>query len=119
MTSSLKNIPLRYRVSPGLTAPSVEDEYIAVKNGTISWIDPTTGTQIREIKTGYNYTRFASSSCKGEIYTFTIRGQLMNVFLPMSYDVDISVTIRIMAARPIQPVTFVCKIISFGRNTLY
>jgi hypothetical protein len=45
----------------------VEDEYIAVKNGTISWIDPTTGTQIREIKTGYNYTRFASSSCKGEI----------------------------------------------------
>ena len=45
----------------------VEDEYIAVKNGTISWIDPTTGTQIREIKTGYAYTRFASSSCKGEI----------------------------------------------------
>jgi hypothetical protein len=45
----------------------VEDEYIAVKNGTISWIDPTTGTQIREIKTGYDYTRFASSSCKGEI----------------------------------------------------
>ena len=45
----------------------VEDEYIAANIGTISWIDPTTGTQIREIKTGYDYTRFASSSCKGEI----------------------------------------------------
>ena len=45
----------------------VEDEYIAANIGTISWIDPTTGTQIREIKTGYDYTRFASSSRKGEI----------------------------------------------------
>jgi len=45
----------------------VEDEYIAVYNGTISWIDPTTGKQIRELKTGYYDTRFASSSCKGEI----------------------------------------------------
>jgi hypothetical protein len=45
----------------------VEDEYIVVNDGTISWIDPTTGKQIREIKTGYDYTRFASFSCKGEI----------------------------------------------------
>jgi hypothetical protein len=30
----------------------VEDEYIAVNRGTISWIDPTTGKQIRELKTG-------------------------------------------------------------------
>jgi hypothetical protein len=44
----------------------VHDEYIAVKYGTISWIDPTTGKQIRELKTGC-YTRFVSSSCKGEI----------------------------------------------------
>jgi hypothetical protein len=28
----------------------VDDEYIAVFNGTISWIDPTTGRQIRELK---------------------------------------------------------------------
>ena len=45
----------------------VEDEYIAVNKGTISWIDPATGTQIREIKTGYDYTKFALSSNKGEI----------------------------------------------------
>jgi hypothetical protein len=44
----------------------VEDEYIAVNRGTISWIDPTTGKQIRELKTGSD-TRFVSSSCKGEI----------------------------------------------------
>ena len=44
----------------------VEDEYIAVHNATISWIDPTTGKVIRELKTGCD-TRFASSSCKGEI----------------------------------------------------
>jgi hypothetical protein len=45
----------------------VDDEYIAVKDVTISWIDPTTGRQIRELKTGFYDTRFASSSCKGEI----------------------------------------------------
>jgi hypothetical protein len=37
----------------------------------------------------------------------------------MSYDVDSSVTISIMAARPTQPVTIVCKVIPFGRNTLH
>ena len=45
----------------------VEDEYIVVFNGTISWIDPTTGRQIRELKNGFYDTRFASSSCKGDI----------------------------------------------------
>ena len=45
----------------------VEDEYIVVFNGTISWIDPTTGRQIRELKSGFYDTRFASSSCKGDI----------------------------------------------------
>jgi len=44
----------------------VEDEFIAVNGGTISWIDPTTGKQIRELQTGSD-TRFVSSSCKGEI----------------------------------------------------
>ena len=44
----------------------VEDGYIAVNDGAISWIDPTTGKQTRELKTGCD-TRFASSSCKGEI----------------------------------------------------
>ena len=44
----------------------VEDEYIAVNGATISWIDPTTGKQIRELKTG-SHNRFVSSSCKGEI----------------------------------------------------
>jgi hypothetical protein len=44
----------------------VDDEYIVVKDGTISWIDPTTGNQIRELNTGCD-TRFVSSSCKGEI----------------------------------------------------
>ena len=45
----------------------VEDEYIVVFNDTISWIDPTTGRQIRELKTGFSNTRFTFSSCKGEI----------------------------------------------------
>jgi hypothetical protein len=45
----------------------VEDEFIAVNKGTISWIDPTTGTQIRELQTGCGYTMFALSSYKGEI----------------------------------------------------
>jgi hypothetical protein len=39
----------------------VEDEYIAVDKGNISWIDPPTGRQIRELKTGFFDTRFASS----------------------------------------------------------
>jgi hypothetical protein len=41
----------------------VEDEYIAVDKGNISWIDPATGRQIRELKTGFYDTRFASSIC--------------------------------------------------------
>jgi hypothetical protein len=80
MTSSLKNIPLICRV-PRTALTSIvnntlifpvwkftlKDEYIVVNNGTISWIDPTTGKQIRELKTGCDYTRFALSSYRGEI----------------------------------------------------
>jgi predicted DNA-binding protein len=79
----------------------VDDEYIAVKDGTISWIDPTTGKQIRELKTGCD-TRFVSSSCKGEIIhmdsrssvkcvstngnTFTYKSDRLKC--PYNYDTD-------------------------------
>jgi hypothetical protein len=45
----------------------VDDEYIAVHDETVSWIDPTTGKQIRELNTGCGNTIFALSSYKGEI----------------------------------------------------
>jgi hypothetical protein len=80
----------------------VEDEYIAVDKGNISWIDPATGRQIRELKTGFYDTRFASSSCKGEIIynysessvncvstkgnNFTYKGDRLN--WPYSHDTD-------------------------------
>ena len=80
----------------------VGNEYVVVYSGTISWIDPTTGTQIRDLKTGYHHTKFASSSCKGEIFYndsgssvkcvstkgnhFTYKSDQLNK--PRSYDTD-------------------------------
>ena len=80
----------------------VGDEYVVIYSDTISWIDPTTGKQIRDLKTGYHHTKFASSSCKGEIIyndsvssvkcvstkgnNFTYKSDQLNK--PRSYDTD-------------------------------
>ena len=91
----------------------VEDEFIAVNKGTISWIDPTTGTQIRELQTGCGYTMFALSSYKGEIIyrdnvssvtcvstkgnNFTYKGDRLDK--PYSYDTDCDGNIYVVGLR--------------------